>query len=83
MAMTLEQIALEALGLPVKHRAILAEKLLLSLEEDADSDVEEKWMKEVERRWQEIQYGTAVCIPAEEVLQRLRAGLTKVERQGH
>ncbi len=75
MAMTLEQISLEVLGLPTKHRAILAEKILRSLDEDAESEVEKLWKIEIDRRWKEIQNGTAVCIPAEEVMKEAYASL--------
>jgi len=79
MAMTLEQISLEVLGLPAKHRAILAEKILRSLDEDAEANTEELWKEEAERRWKEIQDGTAKCRPAEDVLRDVRASLTSLK----
>ena len=73
--MTLEQISLEVLGLPTKHRAILAERILQSLDDEADGNIEKLWQEEAERRWEEIQAGTAICRPAEEVFRDLRASL--------
>jgi len=77
MAMTLEQISLEVLGLPTKHRAILAEKILRSLDEDETTtgNMEALWQEEAERRWRAFQEGTAKCRPADEVLRDLRASL--------
>ena len=46
--MTLEQISLEVLGLPTKHRAILAEKILQSLDDETESDIEKLWQDEAE-----------------------------------
>lgn len=75
MAMTLEQISLEVLGPPTQQRALLAEKILQSLDDETESDVEKLWQDEAERRWEEIKAGTAKCRPAEEVQRDLRASL--------
>ena len=45
---------------------------LLSTVECGDGDSEDAWDLELERRWQEIQSGTAQGTPAEEVNARLR-----------
>jgi hypothetical protein len=75
MPMTIEQITLELLGLPAQYRALLAEKLLSSLEDSIVSDTESLWIKEAERRFKEIQEGTVICRPAEEVLRDAREKL--------
>ena len=76
MSMTMEQLTVELLGLPVQHRALLAEKLIASLDDKAMPDTEGLWIKEAERRFKEIQDGIAVCRPAEEILHDARERLT-------
>jgi len=44
---------------------------------DIDPDIEAAWIREAERRWQEIREGKVVCIPAEEVFRRIRAMLNE------
>jgi hypothetical protein len=66
MSMSIERLTIELLGLPVQYRALLAEKLIASLDEQVVPDNEALWIKETERRFKEIQDGTAVCRPAED-----------------
>jgi len=54
MSATVEKIALELLGLPAKSRALLAEKLIESLDEKQDKDVESLWIREARRRSREM-----------------------------
>jgi hypothetical protein len=61
MSMTIEQITLELLGLPAQHRALLAQKLISSLEDDISFDTEPLWTQEAERRFKEIQSGSVIC----------------------
>ncbi len=63
----------EALHLPALDRAKLAHKLLLSLEEMSDPEIEEAWLNEAERRAAEIGQGLVQLIPAEEVSRKARA----------
>ena len=46
MSTTVEKIALELLGLPAESRALLAEKLIESIDEKQDKDIEALWIKE-------------------------------------
>jgi hypothetical protein len=78
MAMTVEQIAFEALGLPATSRAALAEKLIASLDETEDAngaDIDALWVKEAERRYQEIREGKVTCYSLEEFLGKAEAEL--------
>jgi len=63
----------EALLLPVSDRAKLAHKLLLSLEDMSEHEIEEAWLDEAERRAAEIDQGIVQLIPAEEVSRKARA----------
>ena len=68
-----ETLEAEALKLTVAERAKLAEHLIASLDED--SEIEEAWAGETERRIAEIEAGTAQLIPAAEAIARARAAL--------
>jgi hypothetical protein len=75
MAVGLEQLALELLGLPAKSRAKLAEQLISSLEEDEVPDVDDVAIETAKRRAKELAEGTVQGIPAGDVMQRARERL--------
>ena len=64
----------EALKLTVKECAEVAEQLIASLDEASDTDVEQAWQEEVQRRLQQIERGEMKTIPWEVVQRRLRYG---------
>ena len=65
-------IELEALHLSLSERARLAHKLLLSLEEFSELEVEDAWFDEAERRARVIDEGLVQLIPSEEVSRKAR-----------
>jgi putative addiction module component (TIGR02574 family) len=67
---TIEQ---QALHLPVADRAKLAHKLLLSLEDMSEPEIEQAWFDEAERRAAEIDQGLVQLIPSEEVSRKAHA----------
>lgn len=76
MKATLDKVAADALQLPTQDRAVLAQVLLHSLDEqpaDDPAEVRRAWEAEVERRVDDILSGRVEEIPAEEALARLRA----------
>lgn len=66
----LHELEARAMKLPLAERARLAERLIASLEEDAE--VERAWRDEVRRRVDSIQAGEVELVPANEVLEALR-----------
>lgn len=68
-----KQIEEAALQLPIDARAGLAKKLLLSLESPDEEEVAKEWLAEAQRRARELDDGTAIPIPAEEVRRKARA----------
>ncbi len=68
-----EKLEADALKLTPGERAVLAQRLLASLEEDAE--IEEAWAVEVERRIAEVEIGAVQLIPIGEALARVRAAL--------
>lgn len=65
----------EMLRLPTKERARLAHRLLESLDDLSQSEVEAVWVDEAQRRAVEIDNGTVVPISAEELETRIQASL--------
>jgi len=53
MATKLEEIEKAALNLPAAERAQLVTRLVASLGEGADAEIELAWVEEAERRYQE------------------------------
>jgi putative addiction module component (TIGR02574 family) len=75
MPMTVEQIEAEALKLPEQARAELLGRLMRSLMDmpAMDQDATEAWAQEAVRRDEEMESGSVVGIPAEEVFAELRS----------
>ena len=65
----------EALGLPVQERAKLAERLLESLDDLPERDVEALWLEVAERRAKEIDDGAVELVTPEELARRVKARL--------
>jgi putative addiction module component (TIGR02574 family) len=71
--MTLTELENEALRLDPRSRARLAERLLGSLDDLAEAEIEELWLAEAERREREWDAGEVEGIPADQVLRELRS----------
>jgi hypothetical protein len=74
--MTIKQVEAEALKLKPEARAELAEKLLRSLEDLSDEDIERLWAEEALRRDAELDAGTASMRDAEDVFRDARARIS-------
>jgi putative addiction module component (TIGR02574 family) len=68
--MKAEEIEQELLKLPLAERARLAERLIASLDEDAE--IETAWIAEVRRRDEEVVSGAVEAIPLEDALTSIR-----------
>jgi hypothetical protein len=65
-----KEIERSALKLDEKHRAELAKRLLISLEETIDEDIEQAWIEEIKHRKAQVESGEVETIPGEEVLEK-------------
>lgn len=72
MSTTVEHVLTQALQMPPQDRALIAERLLSSLDAEADWEVEVAWQQEAQRRIGAIDRGEVVCLPWEQVMNRLR-----------
>jgi hypothetical protein len=70
--MTQKQVETEALKLEPQARAELAEKLLRSLEDLSEEEVERLWAEEAIRRDAELDEGTASMRDAEDIFRDAR-----------
>jgi len=75
MAMTIEQLAEEALALPSEQRALLADRLVESLDAAEANRIEGVWATEAKRRRDEVRDGSVQTIPGDEGLARVRRPL--------
>jgi putative addiction module component (TIGR02574 family) len=67
MSLDLKKFEQQALHLPVKDRAALAEHLIASLDTADDVECERLWVEEAERRYQEYKRGRISSRPAEDI----------------
>ena len=74
--MTNEQVESEALKLNPQARAELAEKLLRSLDDLSEEEIEQLWAEEAVRRDAELDNGTASMRDAEDVFRDARARIS-------
>ncbi len=70
--MTMETLLSEALQMPLQERAIIAERLISSLDTAIDPDVETAWQQEVQNRLDRMEKGELTFLPWEEVRRQLR-----------
>jgi len=69
---SIEQLTEEILSLPNESRALLADKLVESLEFDTDSVIQAVWITKAKRRRDEVRDGAVQPIAGEEALAQVR-----------
>ena len=67
MPTSVEQLATQAIALSPQDRAQLADLLLASLPDDADTEVDSAWDQEIMRRVAAVESGTARLVSAADV----------------
>ena len=72
MSISIEQIAEAALSLPSDARALLADRLVESLDPLTDQDVRSAWAAEALRRLDDLRTGRVAGVPANEALLQAR-----------
>lgn len=75
MKKDIETLASEAMKLGIGERAMLAEKLILSLDAPPEEENLHLWVAEAERRLQELRTGKAKDIPTKDVFQRAKTAI--------
>jgi len=77
MAITVEQLTEAALSLPSDARALLADRLVESLDPTQDREIQALWAVEAARRRDEIRSGAVEPIAGPEALERVRRIVTR------
>jgi putative addiction module component (TIGR02574 family) len=75
MSTVLDELKQKATQLSESERAELALSLIESLDDEADTGVDEAWRVEIDRRVAEINRGDVQSTPGDEVFARLRSKL--------
>lgn len=76
MSTRFEQVAADAMKLPVRDRVRLAQQLVSTLDEDqSEGEVEELWFAGAKRRLDELHTGKVQGIDADEVFKNARENL--------
>lgn len=76
MRANIKEIARATMQLNIEDRALLAGKLLLSLDEPTPSELERLWLAEAESRLDDYRAGRVQGIPGDEVFRRAVAELS-------
>jgi hypothetical protein len=69
---SLEKLTQELLSLPNAERALLAEKLVESLEFDIDPEIQAAWTTEAKKRRDEVKNGSVQTISGDDALAQVR-----------
>jgi putative addiction module component (TIGR02574 family) len=75
--MRLDQVFMEAMNLGLEERAELAQRLLVSLDEVPETEIERLWLEEAERRLKEYREGKITGLTTDEVFQRALNDLSR------
>ncbi|MEQ1835382.1 MAG: addiction module protein [Candidatus Nitrotoga sp.] len=77
MSLTVEQIAEEALSLPSEARALLADRLVESLDPLEDGYIRQLWVAEARARRDNVRTGLVKTIPGLEALDHVRKSVSR------
>lgn len=77
MRVSLENLTEEALALPADARALLADRLVESLDPLTDDEVRALWATEAIRRRDEVRAGTVETVAGDTAAERIRVLLQK------
>ena len=77
MVSPVEKLTEEMLALPSDARALLADRLVESLDPISDESIRVLWVAEAIRRRNEVRSGTVQTIPAEAILAEARSLINK------
>ena len=77
MSINVEQVTEDALSLPSEAMALLADRLVESLDPAEDGYIHRLWAAEAQRRLDEVRSGKVRTIPGPEALERVRRSVSK------
>jgi hypothetical protein len=74
---TIEELTDEVLTLPCEARALLADRLVESLDDDEEGYVHKLWITEAKKRRDEVRSGAVMTVSGEEGLLRVRKAVAQ------
>ena len=74
--MSIDELEAEVRKLSLQERAILARRIVESLDELSESEIEALWIEEAERRLDELERGQVAEVSAEEAMRRAWASIS-------
>lgn len=77
MDVRFDEIAADAMKLPLRDRVRLAQRLASSLDGEIEPGVEALWVAEAERRFEELRSGKVTGIDAAEAFKNAREALKR------
>jgi Flp pilus assembly protein CpaB len=77
MATSIEDLIKRAMKLPAEQRAQLADVLVESMDAEALTNLDKKWITEAKRRRDEIRSGYTQTVPGSDALQQVRDSIKK------
>ena len=77
MSTSFDKIAADAMKLPLRDRVRLAQRLVSSVEDQMEGDVETLWAAEAERRLEELRSGKVQGVEAAEAFRKAREALER------
>jgi len=77
MNLTDEQVVARALALPSEERALLADRLVESLDPAKNGQLRQLWVTEARRRRQDVRENRVNTIPRGEALDRVKRAVAK------
>ncbi|WP_216893003.1 addiction module protein [Nocardia alni] len=75
MSMPVEQLVEQALSLPAEARALLADRLVESLDPVDEHEIQALWAEEATRRLDDVRSGRVDTIPAAQAIEQVRRSL--------
>jgi putative addiction module component (TIGR02574 family) len=75
MSTQFDRVVADAMKLPVRDRVRLAQQLVSTIDDQSESEVEELWFQQAERRLEELRSGKVEGIDADEAFRMAREDL--------
>lgn len=77
MSINLEQLTAEAMKLPLRDRVQLAQRLVSTIDEGVEADIETLWYAEADRRLDELRNGEVQGVDSEDAFRIAREALKR------
>jgi putative addiction module component (TIGR02574 family) len=77
MSTQFDRVAADAMKLPLRDRVKLAQQLVSTLDEQSETEVEELWFSEAQRRLDELHNGKVEGIDAADAFRMARENLAR------